>query len=243
MTTAVTNFGNVVTTGTLWNKGVVGIGVIAPDTDYQFHVYGQTFLEGLTGIGAEPDADYILSTQGDTRSGGDILPDSNTRNFGAPTTSWANGYFSNLLTSSATSNIGSSSNVWNNGFFNNLYFSNLIPSAGFTWTNMATSQNANASNARYYIDPFNIIHFTGSVSTSSSSSYSTAYFGWPNHFSTDTLNNRHYPIFNQTNGNIGVFTAGHVSSGVNNYTILYISLVPDDVARTWYLDGLSFPLF
>jgi len=233
MTTAVTNFGNVVTTGTLTNNGSVGIG-ISPSVDYKLYVSGGDTRLGSTGIGDEPAAGYILTTTGNFLSGGNIYPSGASRNLGSTTANWANGYFSNVLTSGATSNIGSSANVWNNGFFNNLNFTNLIPSAGFTWTSIRFFSNVDTSNAYYYIDPFHIIHFQGYIISTTDG---RAFFGWPSEFQYDTINTRQFPVYNITNFNFDIFTGGHQSP---NTVLSFVSL---GGGQQWTLDGLSFPLF
>jgi hypothetical protein len=233
MTTAVTNFGNVVTTGTLTNNGSVGIGV-PPNTDYKLYVSGGDTRLGRTGVGDEPVTGYILFTNGDFLSGGNIDTISSSRSIGNARLNWANGYFSNVLTSGATSNIGSSANVWNNGFFNNLNFTKLIPSAGFTWTAITVHSNVDTTNAYYYIDPFHIIHFRGSITSTATGS---AFFGWPNEFQYDTVNFRKFPVYNITTSALNIFNGAHQSP---NTLLTFVSAAN---GQQWTLDGLSFPLF
>jgi len=209
MTTAVTNFGNVVTTGTLTNNGSVGIGISAT-------------------------VDYILYVNGETLHTGNVYTNQLSKNIGNPTTNWANGYFGNVLTSGATSNIGSSSNVWNNGFFNNLNFTNLIPSAGFTWTAITVNSNVDTTNAYYYIDPFHIIHFRGYIT---STAIGGAVFGWPSEFQYDTVNFRKFPVYNITTSALNIFNGAHSTP---NTLLTFVSAA---IGNVWTLDGLSFPLF
>jgi len=209
MTTAVTNFGNVVTTGTLTNNGSVGIGISAT-VDYKLYVSGGDTRLGRTGVGEQPVDGYILYTNGNFLSGG------------------------NIDTISSSSNIGSSANVWNNGFFNNLNFTKLIPSAGFTWTAITVNSNVDTTNAYYYIDPFHIIHFRGSITSTATGS---AFFGWPSEFQYDTVNFRKFPVYNITTSALNIFNGAHQSP---NTVLTFVSAAN---GQQWTLDGLSFPLF